>query len=171
LKPKRLIAGTVVAVLAFASAGKAQDPEAALADVRACLEENRGADARTCVGVYAQACMAEPGGDTTLGMSACTTVEAAAWDRVLDETFAELIVLSRDRMALEEQAGVAPTPLDEMLRHAQGAWIAFREADCAQEYAAWGDGSMRTIAGAWCRLDRTSRRVIDLDAKRDAFGE
>ena len=113
--------------------------------------------------------MAAPGGDTTLGMTDCTIAEAAAWDRVLDETFAELVILSRDRIALEEQAGAAPEPLDEMLREAQGAWVTFRDADCAQEYAVWGEGSMRQIAGAWCRLDRTSQRVIELRAKRDAF--
>jgi uncharacterized protein YecT (DUF1311 family) len=45
----------------------------------------------------------------------------------------------------------------------------FRDADCAQEYAVWSEGSMRQIAGAWCRLDRTSQRFIELRAQRDAF--
>jgi uncharacterized protein YecT (DUF1311 family) len=162
------IAAAFPAALA-ASLGSAQDPEAALADLRSCLDGRVGVEARECVGVYARDCMAAPGGDTTLAMAGCTTAEAAAWDRVLDETFAELVILSRDRMALDEQAGVAPDPLDELLREAQGAWLTFRDADCAQEYAVWGGGSMRRIAGAWCRLDRTSQRLIELRAKRDAL--
>jgi len=163
------IIGAALSLAVSAPSASAQDPEAALADLRACLETATGADARACVGTYARPCMAAPGGDTTLGMADCTIAEAAAWDRMLDETFADLVILSRDRIALEEQAGAAPPPLDEMLREAQGAWVTFRDADCAQEYAVWGEGSMRQIAGAWCRLDRTSQRVIELRAKREAF--
>ena len=163
----RVLSALLVAL--SVSPAHAQDPEAALSDLRACLEIASGAGVRDCVGIYAQACMAAHGGDTTLGIADCTIAEAAAWDRVLDETFAQLVILSRDRIALEEQAGAAPAPLDEMLREAQGAWITFRDADCAQEYAVWGEGSMRQIAGAWCRLDRTSQRVIELRAKRAAF--
>ncbi len=165
-----LTAATAALILASAATGsRAQDPEAALSDLRVCLDDDGISDTRACVGVYARACMAEPGGDTTLGMADCATAEAAAWDRVLDETFAELVVLSRDLIALEQQAGATPAPLDEMLREAQGVWIRFRESDCAQEYAVWGEGSMRSVAGAWCRLDRTSQRVIELRAKRDAL--
>jgi len=163
----RVLAALSVALTV--SPALAQDPEAALADLRACLEVATGTGARDCVGVYAQACMAAPFDETTRAMADCTIAEAAAWDRVLDETFAELVILSRDRIALEEQAGATPAPLDGLLREAQGAWITFRDADCAQEYAVWGEGSMRRIAGAWCRLDRTSQRVIELRAKRDAF--
>jgi uncharacterized protein YecT (DUF1311 family) len=58
-----------------------------------------------------------------------------------------------------------------MLRAAQGAWIAFRDADCAQEHGVWGEGSMARIAGAFCMLDRSAIRAAELRAKRDAFGD
>lgn len=158
-------------LLALAAPARAQDGEAALAATRGCLDAAQGAAAeRACAGDYARACMAEtPDGDTTTGMTACLVTETAAWDRLLNETFAALIVLSRQRAAVEEQAGVAPAPLDALLREAQRAWIAFRDADCAQEVAVWGEGSMRRIAGGACGLDRTATRVLELCAKRAAF--
>jgi uncharacterized protein YecT (DUF1311 family) len=50
----------------------------------------------------------------------------------------------------------------DSLRDAQRAWIPLRDAQCALEYAMWGSGSMRQIAGAACLLDLTAKRVIYL---------
>jgi uncharacterized protein YecT (DUF1311 family) len=85
---------------------------------------------------------------------------------MLNETWADLVVLARRRAILDEEAGETPADLEGLLVEAQRAWIAFRDADCAQEVAVWGDGSMRTIAGAWCGLERTAQRVFELRAKR-----
>jgi uncharacterized protein YecT (DUF1311 family) len=107
------------------------------------------------------------GGETTIGMSACAMAEYEGWDRLLNETWADLMIIARRQAlgALEE--GVEPLPTEEMLREAQRAWLGFRDADCEQEYAIWGDGSQRQVAGAWCLLDRTATRVLELRAKRD----
>jgi uncharacterized protein YecT (DUF1311 family) len=99
-------------------------------------------------------------------MSRCAAAEAEGWDRMLNETWAELIVLARRRAILDEEVGAEPADLEGLLVEAQRAWIAFRDADCAQEVAVWGDGSMRTVAGAWCGLERTAQRVFELRAKR-----
>jgi uncharacterized protein YecT (DUF1311 family) len=154
-----------LAVLAAPALAAAQDDEAALALVRSCLAaaETR-ADAAACRGAWARDCAAGEGA-TTLGIVACTTAETAAWDRLLDEAYAELVLLSRRRALLDEEAGLAPPPLEDMLREAQRAWIAFRDADCEQEYAIWGEGSQRQVAGAVCLMDRTATRVLELQAK------
>jgi uncharacterized protein YecT (DUF1311 family) len=146
----------------------AQDAEAALALVRSCLAvaESR-ADAAACRGAYARDCAATTaGGETTLGIVACTTAETEAWDRLLNESYAELVLLARRRALLDEEAGLTPAPLEDMLREAQRAWIAFRDADCDQEHAIWGQGSQRQVAGAVCLMDRTATRVLELQAKR-----
>ena len=50
----------------------------------------------------------------------------------------------------------------DSLLAAQRAWIVLRDADCGLEYAMWGSGSMRQIAGAGCRMQRTAERTIYL---------
>ncbi len=99
-------------------------------------------------------------------MRDCLVAETAAWDRVTDETFAELVMLARDRVALDEQAGGVSAAHDELLRIAQGAWRTFRDADCAQESAAPIELATGDVVGAWCGLDRTAERAINLQAKR-----
>lgn len=88
-----------------------------------------------------------------------------AWDRLLNETYADLVLLSHRRELLAEEEGRTPAPLQTMLRDAQRAWIAFRDADCDHEYAIWGEGSMRQIAGALCLLERTATRTLELRSK------
>jgi uncharacterized protein YecT (DUF1311 family) len=155
-------------MLALAAPAAAQDADAAANVLRSCLgaaEDRAGETA--CMGSYAQECSATvEGGETTAGMSRCAAAEAEGWDRMLNETWAELIVLARRRAILDEEAGEPVADLEGLLVEAQRAWIAFRDADCAQEVAVWGDGSMRTVAGAWCQLERTAQRVFELRAKR-----
>ncbi len=158
----------VFLMLIVAAPVAAQDADAAAERLRACLgaAENRAGET-ACMGSYTQECSASvEGGETTAGMSACAAAEADGWDRMLNEIWADLIVLARRRAILHEEAGETPADLEGLLVEAQRAWIAFRDADCAQEVAVWGDGSMRTIAGAWCGLERTAQRVFELRAKR-----
>lgn len=150
---------TLFAALVLAAPVAAQDAAEALAKVRAC-------SAADCIGAFASACQeATPSGDTTLGIAACLMAEAEAWDRRLNEIWADLIASARARDAAEPDA-----EQEALLRAAQQAWIAFRDADCAQEHGHWGTGSMRQIAGAACQLQRTATRALELDAKREASG-
>ncbi|CAN5617523.1 lysozyme inhibitor LprI family protein [soil metagenome] len=162
-------AALVVALLVAPGPAAAQDAEAALGPLRACLDfADSRADAAACAGAHARGCMeAKAEGQTTIGMTFCAMEEAAAWDLILNETWGELVLISRRRAILDDEAGEVPAPLEDMLREAQRAWLAFRDADCAHEYAVWGLGSMRQIAGARCVLDRTAQRVIELREKRD----
>jgi uncharacterized protein YecT (DUF1311 family) len=163
-------AALVTLLLVPALPTAAQDAEAALEAVRLCMattpeEETRGA----CLGIYAQRCMAEEGGSSTAGMAACTDAETAAWDRLLNESYAALVIAAK-RLALRAEEAGDPVPDHEgLLREAQRAWIAFRDADCAQEAAIWGEGSMARIAGAYCMLERAAARVFELQAKAAAM--
>jgi uncharacterized protein YecT (DUF1311 family) len=155
-------------MLALAAPAAAQYADAAADRLRSCLgaAENRAGET-ACIGDYAQECSATvEEGETTAGMSRCAAAEAEGWDRMLNETWAELIVLARRRAILDEEAGEPAADLEGLLVEAQRAWIAFRDADCAQETAVWGTGSMRTVAGAWCQLERSAQRVFELRAKR-----
>ena len=131
---------------------------------RECYQNARDHDQRiACIGRMAGRCMAEEqGGETTLGMSMCASAETAVWDEFLKAEFGAAMRQAHEMDA--EDAGSFPefARRVESLRDAERAWIGFRDAQCAFEYAQWGAGSMRHIAGASCRQELTARRAIAL---------
>ncbi|MCB1345529.1 MAG: DUF1311 domain-containing protein [Methylobacteriaceae bacterium] len=123
---------------------------------------------RTCIGNAARFCMeATPEGQTTLGMSACLMAERDAWDRLLNEEYARA-------RAESARVDAADTPDHAVraarLRDAQRAWIAYRDANCAVDYALPGGGSLRQITGAHCVLRMTAERSFELRALVRALG-
>lgn len=135
-----------------------------MAQVDAChagAEDRRMAEA--CIGTGARACMeATPEGGTTLGMMACLLAERDHWDRLLNQEYAAARARAQGADDAERPYFPEYAVRVTQLRDAQRAWIAFRDAECAMEYGAWGAGSMRQIAGADCLLRLTAGRTLDL---------
>ncbi|WP_068297033.1 lysozyme inhibitor LprI family protein [Pararhodobacter sp. CCB-MM2] len=120
------------------------------------------AEVEACYGTAAQACMqGAPDGETTYGMMECLLSEASAWDTLLNREYQRARAFARGLDDDEADSSMA-SAREETLRDAQRAWIAFRDANCAMEYALWGAGSMRMIAGADCTNRMTHQRVMDL---------
>lgn len=137
------------ALLALAAPAWAQDAEPAYDAglVTACLSETEsGSD--VCVGRGSTACMAAPGGDTTVGMGSCIAAETKQWDDLLNEAYADLTAGGGERA--------------EALKSAQRAWIDFVDAACDYEAAAYDGGTMAGTAGGSCRMRQTARRAVDL---------
>lgn len=157
---------------ALTAPAAAQGPAPPVEAVRACVEAaERAPEAeQACIGVEALACIdADAAAQTTVGMAACYAAETAAWDALLNTTYADLATLSAQLTADEVEAGGEAVDQEGLLRAAQRAWVAFRDADCAQEAGHWGEGSMRQVAGAECLLDRTGARALELLEKRRVF--
>lgn len=121
-------------------------------------------DAQTaCIGQMSTTCMdTQEGGHTTLGMSSCLMAETQVWDKHLNAEYrtrmSELKAMDADEAEyFPEYARRAAA-----LRDAQRAWIVFRDAECGLDYAMWGSGSMRNIAGADCQMTMTAERAIAL---------
>lgn len=126
-----------------------------IATLQSCVDElepTAGPDA--CLGVIADPCQAQDGGGTTVGMTECFLQEAAAWDHLLNRYYG---------IAMPTGPRDPGTFAGDLLA-AQRAWIGFRDAECAMQYTRWGDGSMRTIAGAICQAELVARRTMDLRA-------
>lgn len=130
--------------------------------VEACLGA-RGAD--DCIGAAFNACeRADPAqNQTTAGMAECANLLREVWDDALNREYAALM----DRFARDDAVEADYRPEGALLRvdtmrTAQRAWIAFRDADCSNAYARWGNGSMRLIAGSLCRMRMTADRTIEL---------
>lgn len=155
----------VAGLLLLASPALAQINYAAfMAPVAACFSTAEDEPmARACIGTGARDCMenAEDGG-TTVGMMACLLAERDLWDRLLNQEYAA--ARARAQAADDAERPYFPEYAVRVtqLRDAQRAWIAFRDAECAMEYGAWGAGSMRQIAGADCLLRLTAGRTLDL---------
>lgn len=160
----------VTLLLLFAPAAAAESYEAGTYGVllRQCYEEAATEAKLQCVGAASEACMAEEeGGQTTLGISLCTAGETEVWDGYLNAEYKTTMAAMRamdddERVYFPEFANRATA-----LRDAQRAWIPFRDAECGLDYALWGSGSMRNIAGASCALDLTARRTIRLIELRE----
>jgi uncharacterized protein YecT (DUF1311 family) len=167
-----MIHALALAVVAVSGAAAQDAPAPPVAAVRACLDaaEREPEAERACIGAAALACIdADPAAETTVGMTACYAAEADAWDAILNATYAEIVALSAALAGADAAAGGAPVDQEALLRTAQRAWVAFRDADCAQEAAHWGEGSMRQVAGAQCLMARTATRALELLAKRRVF--
>lgn len=148
---------TAIAMILTASAGVANAQQVNPQTVRNCFAAaGPGVTAPSCLGQASNTCQAQ-GHDTTIGISACIQAETAVWDTLLNETY------KRVRSELRARGGALP---DQLLA-AQRAWITYRDAECALDYARWGDGSIRTIVGANCMMLETAERALEL---RDKLG-
>ncbi len=158
----------LLALLPLAAHAEPQPAVAALMpymDITAtCFDASQDtAEASACVGQGSANCMdAEADGQTTVGMMFCTLAEYEAWDDLLNRDYGPLMDAMRQTDAEEEVHFPEFANRAETLRDAQRAWIPYRDGQCALEYALWGAGSMRQIAGASCLLDTTAERTIYL---------
>lgn len=149
--------------IALPASAFAQDlPAVALAGleatVRGCFATAApGETAPACLGTGAKPCTETAEGMTTIGTMQCLQAETAVWDDLLNTEY----------KALRAQMLAQGEDLNEKLLDAQRAWIAFRDAECAFDYARWGDGSIRQIVGANCLMEMTAARAIELRDKKD----
>ena len=167
------VAALLVAGLTFAAPALATEHEAVEYGhvLTECYVSGADTEAKAaCLGEMSTFCMeTQDGGESTLGMTSCLNAEADVWDGFLNDEYRR----TRDwaRRADEDEAVLFPeyAVRSDKLLEAQRAWIAFRDAECALDYAEWGSGSMRNIAYADCRMTMTADRTIDLRQMREIF--
>ena len=173
--PKNAALAALLQVAAAFSAAPAIATEHEVAEFGAiltqCYQDAPDTDAKAaCLGEMSSTCMdSQEGGHSTLGMTSCLNAEADVWDGFLNVEYKA----TRDwaKRADEDEAEYFPgfAVRAEKLLEAQRAWIVFRDAECALDYAEWGSGSMRNIAYADCRLTMTAERTIDFRHMREMF--
>ena len=162
--------GLALALLSLPLAAQAEPQPAVAAlmhytdNVATCLDDTVTVEqAEACIGFASKTCMdTEEGGFSTTGMMFCTLAEYEAWDVELNRAYRRAMEDLRKMDAQEAEAFPEFADRADSLRTAQRAWIPLRDGDCALEYAMWGSGSMRQIAGASCLLDKTAERTIYL---------
>ena len=167
-----LALGIVVCAGLVGPAGAHDDPRQpeynAMLD--ACYKDAEGPAGRSaCKGIVSGACMEQPDGQTTLGMSMCAQVETDAWDEILNDEYRQTMAWAKAMDAEDQHHFPEFANRETGLRDAQRAWLKFREAECGLDYAVWGAGSMRHIAGSACYADMTADRTIRLRDIRETM--
>jgi uncharacterized protein YecT (DUF1311 family) len=107
--------------------------------------------AESCIGVVAAACIQAEANEATATMTQCYGREADAWDARLNAAYKTL-------MAKGDGQDVT-----EGLRKTQRAWIAFRDAACAQPAAVFQDGAMAGPMSIYCVMEKTARQALWLE--------
>jgi len=157
--------------LPLAAIAQEPDRQWMLDDLRSCYETADGYDEKhLCEGQVSNRCQeVEQGGYSNLGMTSCIQAEYAAWDVLLNEEYKKTIAWSAEMDAYDAEDFPEIDKRVDTLRAAQRAWISYRDAECLNEYAQWGAGSMRLPIGTACLLSETAERTIELWAKRASY--
>ena len=150
---------------------QAQDLAFDIGATEACLAAADSDAARfDCAGTSAAACARSPDGGTTVGTGFCYGREADYWDARLNAAFAAL--RSAERAMMDEMAAIGARVPDtvDALRDMQRAWIGYRDASCAYEYATWGGGTGGGPATSACLMRETARQTLKLETRmRERF--
>lgn len=158
----------LIFLLASPAIAQQADRSWMLVELRACFGSADSTDGmQACQHLTAAKCQSsEDGGYSNHGMTACIDAETENWDVLLNEQYQATMA----EFERQDQDGATNSAADTMraetLRDAQRAWIAYRDAECANVYAMWGSASMRLQIGASCFLSETAERTIELWAKR-----
>lgn len=156
-----------VALVMLAGAAGAQELSFDPGPTVACLAQ---ADLYTtgaldCIGKAADACMATPDGQTTVGMGYCLGAEWEWWDARLNVAYGELMRQHKATDAEMAGLGASVPSLADALRAMQRAWLPFRDAACDYERANWGGGTGGGPATAGCLMVQTGRQALALEAR------
>ncbi|WP_134726135.1 lysozyme inhibitor LprI family protein [Paracoccus luteus] len=135
-----------------------------------CLE-GAGDNPRVCIGKASDACMAGPGGDTTVGMVECLSAESKAWDNLLNASYGKALTAAKAADAELMQLGSAAEPAAPVLQQAQRDWIAFRDASCRYASLQFQGGTAGGPAAAGCMMELTADQALRLGAMTGEQGQ
>ena len=116
-----------------------------------------------CPGRAAQACIAQPGQDNTVGMVGCLDAERRYWDERLNAAYARQLAEARKQDAEMKSIRATVASLEAALRSMQRAWIGYRDAACLHEQAQWMGGTGGGPATMACHLHETARQALRLE--------
>mgnify|MGYP002633165040 CR=1 FL=1 len=153
-----------IAIGPIASAVAAQELNFDIGYTTDCLAVAHGeAGMKACIGKAADACMVNtPGGDSTYGMGGCLSAEADWWDGQLNVAYKALMKREKINDAENGAGAGGPQSAATALRDLQRAWIGFRDATCAYEYAQWGGGTGGGPASVGCFMRLTGEQALYL---------
>lgn len=117
-----------------------------------------------CIGKSSDACMAAPGGASTVGIGQCLGAETADWDALLNTSYTQAMARAKTFDAALNKGEGEITETAPLLKQAQRNWIAFRDASCTYQAARYQGGTMSGTTYASCVLGLTADQALRLRA-------
>jgi uncharacterized protein YecT (DUF1311 family) len=105
----------------------------------------------SCIQVVATACIQAAGNLSNATYNQCYDRETDVWDTRLNAAYKKLL------------ADADGEDVAEGFRKTQRAWIAFRDASCAQQWLVF-KGTMANPLSAYCRMEKTARQALWLES-------
>lgn len=144
-----------------------EGPVADVSIVEACLEnamiareDGVAADLHDCIWLAANACMKQPGGNSTAGMIGCTAQETDYWDMLLNQSYQQRMAEAQDWRPDDIPGGTEDIAPATLLRQMQRDWIAYRDLMCSWRSDPWQGGSIVNVLRAGCMLDATAEQAL-----------
>lgn len=145
------VLGGLMSLGAVVDVARADDAQVISSCLKSAFDENK--DARTCVGLVANACLDKPENQSTHAMVACNDRETNIWDGLLNAEYQRLL-------------GVVEGKAKDDIVKAQRQWIGLRDMDCSVPYALFEGGTMAQPIGASCIMENTAERMLQVRAWR-----
>lgn len=159
---------TVLLLVVTSDPVRAQEPVFDPGATAQCLNAADDFSARRdCIGASANACMETDGGYTTVGIGYCIQREVEFWDARLNAGYGALMAREKADDAEMVEIGASAPKKADALRDMQRAWIPYRDATCAYEYAQWGGGTGGGPAHGACMMQLTGEQALDLEARME----
>lgn len=154
-----LLMALLLATPALAQDGPAYDGKL----LHACLD-GAGDNPHQCIGKASDACMAGPGGASTVGMVDCLSAESKDWDKLLNTSYGKVLKAAKAADAELKQLGSAAEAAAPVLQQAQRDWIGFRDASCRYAALQFQGGTAGGPAAASCMMELTAEQALRLRA-------
>jgi uncharacterized protein YecT (DUF1311 family) len=107
-------------------------------------------EAENCIQVVATACIQAAGNLSNATYNQCYGRETDVWDARLNAAYKKLL------------ADADGEDVAEGFRKIQRAWIAYRDASCAQQWLVF-KGTMANPLSGYCRMKKTARQALWLE--------
>jgi len=98
--------------------------------------------------------------DNTIDINQCAQIQQAKTDEELNEVYKRVLAML-DGIDKEPDQRIK-SDLKAGLIKAQRLWVKFREADCANVYDFWSNGTIRSVMYSDCMRARAEQRIKEL---------
>ena len=99
--------------------------------------------------------------DNTIEINQCAQIRQAKTDEELNGAYQRVLTML-DGINKEPDNRIK-TDLKAGLIKSQRLWVKFREADCANVYDFWSNGTIRSVMYSDCMRGRAEQRIKELD--------
>jgi uncharacterized protein YecT (DUF1311 family) len=135
------------------------------ATIDSCLQKQAKAPER-CIGLLYKACTAQPSGQSTVGMEACSERERQVWQQKMTASLHEVLggplgkvqAKPENRPAGDRRATAVPG--SDIIKGMQSTWTSLLAKMCDTESLQYEGGTASRVVYAQCVFEETARHAL-----------